>query len=603
MTLDPLARASWRGFLDLLRPPPGYHIGAAFGTTFGLSLDAFIAALYAHMDAEGDTSAPDPLTALITATRLSDRVRVMYHAGNMSGVVKGLPPQLHTLLDRMVVPVSPHAGLFHPKLFIVVFEPDSARDPQRVRLVVGSRNVASSSAFEMGVVLEGVVGEEGNDLGRDAARALRHCLGLARTRCKCVAHLPEMLEATHFDAPPEGDALCRLHLQTKQATALQRLMPAAMDRVLVLSPFLNRAFLEPLLARATIVHIVSTPDAFRRLDDGTFQSLMQRATVQKLPVAMVLSEFGDEEEGYLDGIHAKVVVAERRNESDAVTFVGSGNATGEGWGSATPNVEAMLELRPGLQLDRFLKAFVFEKPRQPRPWIKEFLPAHRAPLTPDEVLRDALTWKARAVAAAPFMMAYDRPTATLNVRLDEVTPSLKTASEGAKVEFIPVGVLDTSADWRLLADLVRGPAAFSPVELSVVSTFVLVRVSEGDVHVERMAVAELEMADDLRKQRDTEARDHLKASISSEEIIAALVLGITHAGGGASRTRTGAGQGSSTASLLEGISVERLLLAVAQRPNVLEEIELLLAGRTDSVFTRFRDDIRAALGASRAARR
>ena len=43
MTLDPNARASWQGFLDLLRPPDQYTLRAALGTSYGVGFDALLA--------------------------------------------------------------------------------------------------------------------------------------------------------------------------------------------------------------------------------------------------------------------------------------------------------------------------------------------------------------------------------------------------------------------------------------------------------------------------------------------------------------------------------------------------------------------------------
>ena len=45
MNLNPEDRKNWNGFLDLLQPPQGYRLGAALGTTFGMSMDALVAAI------------------------------------------------------------------------------------------------------------------------------------------------------------------------------------------------------------------------------------------------------------------------------------------------------------------------------------------------------------------------------------------------------------------------------------------------------------------------------------------------------------------------------------------------------------------------------
>ena len=61
MSLNPEDRKNWQGFLDLMQPPQGYRLGAAVGTTFGLSMDALIAALLSMCDADGEELASNPV--------------------------------------------------------------------------------------------------------------------------------------------------------------------------------------------------------------------------------------------------------------------------------------------------------------------------------------------------------------------------------------------------------------------------------------------------------------------------------------------------------------------------------------------------------------
>jgi hypothetical protein len=81
VTVDPRDRKSWQGFLDLLRPPPGYRVVAALGTTFGLSFDALTAALLAMLGTDGEELARDPVAGVIAITRLRASVRVLVHPG------------------------------------------------------------------------------------------------------------------------------------------------------------------------------------------------------------------------------------------------------------------------------------------------------------------------------------------------------------------------------------------------------------------------------------------------------------------------------------------------------------------------------------------
>ena len=57
--LDPRNETGWEGLFEVFQPPEGYRLAAAFGTTFGLSLDALVAALLAMGECDPDTMAGD----------------------------------------------------------------------------------------------------------------------------------------------------------------------------------------------------------------------------------------------------------------------------------------------------------------------------------------------------------------------------------------------------------------------------------------------------------------------------------------------------------------------------------------------------------------
>jgi hypothetical protein len=121
MTLHPADRKSWQGLFELFQPPAGYRLSAAFGTSFGLSLDALLAALLALAEADPETLAAEPVAGVLAATRLRSRVRVLVHPGTISASGHA-GNRFVALLDRMIVEVDPPAGLFHPKVWALRFE-------------------------------------------------------------------------------------------------------------------------------------------------------------------------------------------------------------------------------------------------------------------------------------------------------------------------------------------------------------------------------------------------------------------------------------------------------------------------------------------------
>lgn len=607
MTLDPHQRAAWTGLTDLLRPPPGYQLEAAVGTTFGLSFDALVAGLLALTGYDADLLLKDPLAGLMAVTRMSKRVRIFVHAGSISGAPNGIPVRLATLLDRLIIPVRPKVGLFHPKFWVVRHSSMTSRGktPDRVRIVLGSRNLVASQAFELGAVIDGVVGDSTSEFGTEVAKALESCFHFAPPSCKSAQELPSLLRHVEFAVPEEGRNKCELLWQSHKGTPHIASLPAKRKRALVLSPFLGGDFLNSVLERTTILCVVSTQEAFRKLNDATFAALTARAATQRSPVMYVVGDellgkdSSEDEMERLEGLHAKMLVADDGEDTRSCTFLGSANATGPGWGAnGMRNVECLLHLRPGISMNRFIKEFVRERPDTPRPWIQEFDPQDR--LTPplDEERQDRLRSAVRDMAARRFIVTYDASRELLTVSCPELQDA--TMADGIEYEFTPLATFDTEPRWESLSRLRLGSVSFPVPDVSLVSGFVVLRATSGDQPpVLRIALAEVKMPPAEIEARDDAARRQLTAGISSEQILQALIFGLGYARP-AGRTGPDGKQAVSPESsgygaALKRVSLERLLQALATNPSLLLEMELLLGQRKDDLYTRFRDDLSALL--------
>ena len=230
MNLNPEDRKNWQGFLDLLQPPPGYRLGGALGTTFGLSIDALTAALLSMCDADGEELASNPVAATMAITRLTHKLRVLVHPATITGPAPTVGSNSFiALLDRLVVEVQPTSGLFHPKVWAMRFEhigpPTHGRPREVGRVLVGSRNLTGSTSFELGAMFEGTVANDGADvseLSRDVARALREWLTATTVRYpEPVWRLPEFIGRLAFEVPHEANALLRLRWQGGARAARQ----------------------------------------------------------------------------------------------------------------------------------------------------------------------------------------------------------------------------------------------------------------------------------------------------------------------------------------------------------------------------------------------
>nr|HMS72356.1 hypothetical protein [Baekduia sp.] len=119
-----LAPDSRLTLLDALRPPAGYRLGCAVGTTFSLNLDAALTApaafaLHAVADA-GDERDVEPLELLDSIRRHAGLYTVFFQAGQIP-----VPNQrrLFAYLEGALIPVTaPGGGVFHPKVWVLRFD-------------------------------------------------------------------------------------------------------------------------------------------------------------------------------------------------------------------------------------------------------------------------------------------------------------------------------------------------------------------------------------------------------------------------------------------------------------------------------------------------
>ncbi len=602
MSLDPYARASWQGFTDLLRPPPDYRLDAAVGTSFGLSFDALVAGLLSMLGTDPEALAGDPVAGLIAATKLSDRIRLLVHAGSLSASATAVPHQLAALLEPFIVSMQPRQGLFHPKLWVLKFTSTATgtAPTTKMRVVVGSRNATRSSAFELGWMVEGEVGAGATAFGNDTARVLERYLREANSICERVRAIPGLLKTTQLRISSEGDSGVNLRSQGFGEKSLRHHLPASMQRGILVSPFLTPDFLRVLLDRTRELRVLSTPEAFNKLDPDMFEELEQRAVSQKGAVMYAVGEFGDEESGTIDGIHAKLLLFDEPKGASPVTFVGSANGTGAGWGvRASFNVELMAEIHPGLAIDHFVRDFMLDKKGRLKAWLKEYKPSDRSPISAETRLRDELVLSLRRIAALDFRMTYDERAHRLAIdRLAiDALPASLVADGAVVIECTPLVLATADNSWKPIRDLVHSSLRFEGVELADVSAFIVIRARFGATVVSRIALARLDLSASLAERRNDAARAALLENVDPINIMTALILGLSRLRPTAASTGLlgrAASRHTSVSQLVEAVTLERLLQAVAQDVDLVRSVRLLLTSISDESLSRFCDDLELA---------
>jgi hypothetical protein len=395
--------------------------------------------------------------------------------------------------------------------------------------------------------------------------------------------LPAFLRRLAIDTPHEASSELRLRWQGDGRKSLAALLPASLDRAVVVSPFVRPDFVSDILARTTQLHIVSTQDALDSLDDVTMTQLAERQRVQGAPVLYQVTDHGDPDTGYIDGIHAKLLLAEN-DAGNSVTFVGSANATGPGWGTGGPsNVEAMAEIRPGIGLDRFIVGFIRESKTKVHPWIMEYDPSTRnEPDRLKEAERKVLA-ALREVAKMNLAIRYDSAKQVLTISRVSARAfaSAKTAvSSGLQFELAPLLLNDRADAWRRIEELAKGDLEFTDVPIACLTAFLALRVRSLDPPIEktRLVLASINVTEAELDRRDDAIREEIMANADPASVLNALIRGISYLGGSSpvDGKARGGRQNLAIRQLLGETSLEHLLQAVAIEPGLIREMRLLL---------------------------
>jgi len=353
--LEPQER---RLLLDSLRPPDGYRLDQAIGTTFTLDLLALLMAplaftLFDLDQSEDGRPGADPL-ALLKATRdHADAITIFCQAGQIA-----VPPEnqlLYSQLETAVIEARAPGGVFHPKVWVLRYI--GSGGPVRYRLLCLSRNLTFDRSWDACLRLDGELRRRKN------AFAPNHPLGdfiaalpglalrrsIPATRKVAIQLIAEEVRKVEFE-PPDGFSDVAFH---PLGIPRYRRSPFGGDmrRTLVVSPFIDAAGLEAVTRAASKGDhvLVSRSESLARL--GQAESLEQFEALKVLDDAaeaeLEAAARTEEEEGSLDrtldgllrGLHAKVYVADAG--WNARVWIGSANATEAG---LRRNVEFLTEL-------------------------------------------------------------------------------------------------------------------------------------------------------------------------------------------------------------------------------------------------------------------
>jgi hypothetical protein len=142
-----------------------------------------------------------------------------------------------------------------------------------------------------------------------------------------------------------------------------------------------------------------------------------------------------------------------------------------------------------------------------------------------------------------------------------------------------MGLLGVPGSWRSLDDVLKEPSVFDDVGIAQLTAFIVLRGQneEPAIECQRLVIAQLAVPEALIDDRDEQVRMQILETADPAVVLNALIRGIAHVQSGAERYGGKSHGHASLSKILDEVSLERLLQAVALDRSLVEEIRKLLA--------------------------
>lgn len=577
--------------LDALRPPPGFVLDRAVGTSYSLDLLALLTAplafaLFDRVTAEGDKLEVDPIALLEAVRRHADQIDIFCQAGQIAPMKEHRP--IVAYLERSVhgvVPPNPDS-IFHPKIWLLRYR--SAMGELSYRFLCLSRNLTFDRSWDTLLRLDGEVkqGATGPDTApvADFMRALPTLAinPLEPERIASLTALADELVGVVF-ALPEGFRAATFWPMGHDAGKRDPL-GGRIDRLLTISPFLTVPMLARLSARGRHNVVVSRPESLDAVGANAVAPFAEVLTLSSVALADPEAQpehspsdeaLAEATEHELQGLHAKCYVADAGGL--ARVWTGSANATDAAFSG---NVEFLVELT-GPKSAFGVEVTLGDRPGQPslRSILEPYTPANAEPreLTVGEELDRELDLLRRWLGSNRFtaeVQELDADTYEVTLRGVHVRSRVGTA--------LPPGVscrpLTTrGAAARVMPEADGLSVQFPGLSIEALTSFFVftAKASRDGEHreVEFVVNAELLGAPDNRRQR-------ILASLlkNREELLRFLLMLLSGMGESGQLAGAALGGGKWAWAWSENTALfEPMVRALARDPSKIDEIGSLMS--------------------------
>jgi hypothetical protein len=288
--------------------------------------------------------------------RLRNKVRIFHQNGCVAWKDGNKYPSL-SLLDQILVPIRlTGRGSFHPKVWLVR-QLDNQQE-ERYVLIISSRNITTSTDWDLGIALEGRPDGKGKVLPRVRA-FVEHVLRLAGDldRMETFGNLdsvrwslPPNVRDMDFDFQSGGSDAGELH-------HVWNTFPSAPSQVLIISPFIDSYMVATAAARWSSVPkcrlVAGTEGLITVALSKQREALhhlnplqMAAATGAPKPIEPELGEEQDDEIEEERALHAKVLCLSGNGR--CTLLLGSHNLTRSGWSGPSTEAHIRIEGDPEL---------------------------------------------------------------------------------------------------------------------------------------------------------------------------------------------------------------------------------------------------------------
>lgn len=572
-----------QNFLALLRPPPGYRLEAAVGTTYSLDFVALTSALLAMIDTESDEDPAKPIESLHAITRLAGRVHIFVNRGQVQG-----PRQVSrvtVLYDRIVHEVCLSEGSFHPKVWVTHYRArkiaGSNPPPELVRIICASRNLTTSQSWEAFVTFEGEVGKAKATSGLNAEIVgfLKKLTIAKPLRSSSLARLSEALSRTRFTLPRPLQKRAEFLWQWHQGPALLKHLPTKGQRALIVSPFIRKSFLERIVGRFEQTILISTQHELDAIEDGDFIKALCGGKNRVFVVEPIDTETG---ETAMD-LHAKLMVFE--DDRGTTTYLGSANASNTAWSGR--NCEAVMRFAPGVSINHFCERFVYDEGPvdhgEPplRGWLSEY---RRREITqdPEDLAERELNQVSSALSKLTLVASYDADSKQMRLVVESLPAEVQSAllewGRTFEMRICLLSQLHSDAALQPLSNLFQEGLVFGGVTVADLTEFVVLEVSHRRFGISRRFLLKVKADFSAwREQRDAALLQQLLSRDNLQMFLRAILFDAATRPLTNLSNRLGIGGGTrATWSLLADLTIEDVIRACTEDSSRIDEINQVL---------------------------